>query len=200
MEQFKLSKWVWTEKDYETMGWHDSIVYGIRLKDNLEFDIDYIFQWNKPEIEGFPFTFWVSPATLIFEKPIEITFELTQAFDETWFEIENIEMNVANKSKLWTVVTRQGDISFKCDCFIQIIRRKPNIEFGQSIGYEERGGFSFGTIPGDKFNEELKPEIVDRRKRDFELYEMARCRFQLRKELETHSMDENRGKLLRRIY
>ena len=158
MEEFTLSKWVWNEEDYEIMGWHDSVVYGFRLGDNLEFDIDYIFKWNEPEIEGFPITFWISPATLIFEKPIEIRFELTQTFDESWFEIEEIEMNFSDKLKLWTVVTQQGEISFKCESFKQIIRSKPILQFGPSIGYDERGGVSFSTIPGNQHKEELKPE------------------------------------------
>lgn len=32
------------------MGWHDSSVYGVRLNRSLEIDVDYIFQWNQPEV------------------------------------------------------------------------------------------------------------------------------------------------------
>ena len=39
--------------DFEQMGWHDATVYGISLSKNLEIDLDYIFQWNQPEVEGF---------------------------------------------------------------------------------------------------------------------------------------------------
>ena len=94
MEQFELEKWTWNEEDFQTMGWHDSTVYGLRFNGNLELDIDYIFKWNEPEIEGFKFTFWVSPATLIFENPTKFNIELTQSFEESWLEMEDIEMTI----------------------------------------------------------------------------------------------------------
>ena len=96
MTDYELEKWTWTEKDFEQMGWHDATIYGLRLTENLELDIDYILQWNQPDIEGFQFTFWVAPATLVFEKPIDLTFELTQSFDDKWFEIDDIEMEIVD--------------------------------------------------------------------------------------------------------
>ena len=92
MTDYELEKWIWTEKDFEQMGWHDATIYGLRLTKNLELDIDYILQWNQPDEEGFHFTFWVAPATLIFERPTDLTFELTQSFDDKWLEIDDIEM------------------------------------------------------------------------------------------------------------
>jgi hypothetical protein len=82
MTDYELEKWIWTEKDVEQMGWHDATIYGLRLSENLELDLDYIFQWNQADIEGFQFTFWVAPATLVFEKPTDLSFELTQSFDD----------------------------------------------------------------------------------------------------------------------
>lgn len=43
MENYELEKWVWTENDFEQMGWHDATIYGVRLNQNLEIDLDYIF-------------------------------------------------------------------------------------------------------------------------------------------------------------
>jgi hypothetical protein len=79
MNEYELEKWILTERDFERMGWHDATVDGVRLNQNLEIDLDYIFQWNQPEIEGFRFTFWVAPCTLVFENPTELSFELTQS-------------------------------------------------------------------------------------------------------------------------
>ncbi|MBK8291922.1 MAG: hypothetical protein IPK96_14315 [Flammeovirgaceae bacterium] len=43
MTDYELEKWIWTEKDIEKMGCHDATIYGLRLNENLELDIDYIF-------------------------------------------------------------------------------------------------------------------------------------------------------------
>src|SRR5690606_39565864 len=92
MGKYELEKKIWNETDFEKMGWHDCRIYKIRLTDNLELDIDYILQWNKPDIEGLPFTFWVAPATLVFKKISNIQFEIDTAFDEA-VEIEDIELS-----------------------------------------------------------------------------------------------------------
>ena len=65
---YQLEKKIWTDADFDKMGWHDSNIYKIRLTEDLELDIDYILQWNKPGLEGLPFTFWVAPATLVFKN------------------------------------------------------------------------------------------------------------------------------------
>jgi hypothetical protein len=59
---YTLEKKVWTDQDFEQMGWHDCNIYKIRLTEDLELDIDYILQWNKPDLEGLPFTFWATLA------------------------------------------------------------------------------------------------------------------------------------------
>jgi hypothetical protein len=190
MTDYELEKWTWTEKDFEQMGWHDATIYGLRLTENLELDIDYILQWNQPDIEGFQFTFWVAPATLVFEKPIDLTFELTQSFDDKWFEIDDIEMEKVDSKNIWTIITQQGNISFKADTFRQIIKKRPSFQLGQSIPYDERGGFNFDLLTGDKVADNEKPEINDRRDRDFEAYEIAKRKFTVTKTLE--KLNENR--------
>jgi hypothetical protein len=190
MTDYELEKWTWTEKDFEQMGWHDATIYGLRLTENLELDIDYILQWNQPDIEGFQFTFWVAPATLVFEKPIDLTFELTQSFDDKWFEIDDIEMEKVDSKNIWTIITQQGNMSFKADTFRQIIKKRPSFQLGQSIPYDERGGFNFDLLTGDKVADNEKPEINDRRDRDFEAYEIAKRKFTVTKTLE--KLNENR--------
>jgi hypothetical protein len=166
------------------MGWHDSTVYGVRLNSNLEIDLDYIFQWNQPQVEGFLFTFWVAPCTLVFESPKELSFELTQSFDDKWLEIQDIEISVIDNESHWTVITQQGDISFKAESFKQIVRKPPSLQLGQALPYDERGGFSFDLTPGGSSMIESRPEILQRRKKQFEDYELAKRRFQLTKDLE----------------
>lgn len=193
MGDYELEKWIWTEKDFAQMGWHDATVYGVRLNQNLELDLDYIFQWNQPEVEGFHFTFWVAPSTLIFENPEALSFELTQSFDDKWLEIEDIEMNVIDNVINWTIITQQGDISFKAESFRQIVRKKPSLQLGQTVPYDERGGFSFDLTPGETLKLEQRPEIIQRRKKQFEDYELAKRRFALNMELEKLSDNRDAG-------
>lgn len=185
MEKYELEKWVWTENDFEQMGWHDATIYGVRLNQNLEIDLDYIFQWNQPEVKGFQFTFWVGPCTLVFESPTELSFELTQSFDDKWLEIQDIEMTVVDNERHWIIITQQGDMSFKSDSFKQIVRELPSLQLGQAIPYDERGGFRFDLTPGDSSKIESRPEILQRRKKQFEDYELAKRRFALASELES---------------
>src|ERR1700754_2827162 len=138
MGDYELEKWIWTEKDFVQMGWHDATVYGVRLNKNLELDLDYIVQWNQPEVEGFYFTFWVAPSTLVFENPEALSFELTQSFDDKWLEIEDIELSVIDNVRNWTIITQQGDISFKAESFKQIVRKKPSLQLRQTVPYDER--------------------------------------------------------------
>jgi len=177
------------------MGWHDATIYGLRLTKNLELDIDYILQWNQPDEEGFHFTFWVAPATLIFERPTDLTFELTQSFDDKWLEIGDIEMEKIDSKQVWTILTQQGHISFKADTFKQVIRRRPSFQLGQRIPYDERGGFSFDLTPGDKLNGEFRPDIVERRKKQYEYYELAKRKFRLKKEFENLNERRDKGQI-----
>lgn len=200
MMVYELEKWIWTEKDFGQMGWHDATVYGFRLTENLELDIDYILQWNQPDIKGFHFTFWVAPATLVFERPTDLTFELTQSFDDRWLEIQDIEMSTVDGKIVWTIITQQGSISFKADMFRQIIRRKPTFQLGQTIPYDERGGFSFDQTTGENIVEETRPEILDRRRRDFEAYELAKKKFSVTKTLEKLHESRDSGQIETKVY
>lgn len=195
MKNFELEKWIWTEEDFDKMGWHDAKVYGLRLGENLELDIDYIFKWNQPDIEGFHFTFWIAPSTLVFEKPTDLLFELTTSFGDSWLDIQDIDLKIVDNKRVWTIITLQGDISFKSNAFNQIIRRKPTLQLGQSIPFDERGGFSFALTTGDKIIENEKPEITDRRKKDFEAYELAKQKFGVLKTLEKLNKDRDSGQL-----
>lgn len=200
MTDYEIEKWIWTEKDFAQMGWHDATIYGLRLTENLELDIDYILQRNQPDIEGFQFTFWVAPATLVFDKPTDLKFELTQSFDDKWLEIDDIDMEIVEGKRVWTIITHQGNITFKTDTFKQIIRKKPTFQLGQSIRYNERGGFSFDITTGDKINEPVRPDIDEQRKKDFESYELAKIKFGVTRTLEKLHEDRDSGQIQTKNY
>jgi hypothetical protein len=183
LEEYKLEKWIWTEKDFNNMGWHDSTIYSLRFQENLELDIDYIFRWNKSEVEGFYYTFWVAPATLVFKNPSELTFEFSDSFDYSFFEIEDIVLETDDKTS-WTIIFRQGHISFKACNFKQIIRKRPSLQLNQKVPFDERGGISFSIIPGDGKTEALTSDIIERRRKQFQEYEMAKKLLVLKSDLE----------------
>jgi hypothetical protein len=70
--QGTLDRAVWTDADFETMGWHDNAVHAISFADDessrLLLDLDYILRWLQPEPPKKNFSFLIAPATLIFEN------------------------------------------------------------------------------------------------------------------------------------
>lgn len=175
MNKYELEKKIWTEADFENMCWHDCRIYKLRLADNLELDIDYILQWNKSDIEGLPFTFWVAPATLVFKKISNIQFDLDTAFDEA-IEIEDIELTKTDNKHQWTIITQQGDFEFQADGFTQWFRQEPFFQFGQTISYIERFGFSLEQTTEQYNPNRNREDIIEARKKDSEHYENVKKR------------------------
>jgi hypothetical protein len=77
-----LSKATWTEADLTDMGWHDCRVHAVSVGEyeddtlppaRLLLDLDYIVRWVEPAQRDSPFTFWITPATLVFEQAWNIT-------------------------------------------------------------------------------------------------------------------------------
>jgi len=194
MDKYELEKKIWTDDDFEKMGWHDCRIYKIRLTDKLELDIDYILQWNKPDIEGLPFTFWVAPATLVFKNINNIQFEIDTAFDEA-VEIEDIELNKSGNKILWTIITQQGDIEFTADGFTQWIRQEPFFQFGQTISYIERCGFSLEQTTDQENPNRIRQDIIEQQKKDFEHYENVKKRQLKRQEKSDLEEQRENGKI-----
>ena len=52
MDNYKLEKTVWSEHDFETMGWHDATIWAMVAdteKYEYAIDLDYIFKWVHPK-------------------------------------------------------------------------------------------------------------------------------------------------------
>jgi len=194
MDKYELEKKIWTDADFEKMGWHDCRIYKIRLTDKLELDIDYILQWNKPDIEGLPFTFWVAPATLVFKNINDIQFEIDTAFDEA-VEIEDIELNKSDNKIQWIIITQQGDIEFTADGFTQWIRQEPFFQFGQTISYIERYGFSLEQTTEQENPNRIRQDIIEQQKKDFEHYENVKKRQLKRQEKSDLEEQRENGKI-----
>ncbi len=187
MANFELIKRIWTEKDFEQMGWHDATVYGLRLNNDFELDIDYILQWNEPDLEGFRFTFWVAPATLAFKnvRNLEFEVEINPAnLPINAIEISDIDRSRKGPTSHWTIITQQGDFEFDSGGYEQFIRQEPSLEYGPSISFIERNGFSLERATNQELPKRLRDDTNERRKRESEQYENAKKRHLVRQETE----------------
>jgi hypothetical protein len=159
LTKYNLEKTIWTDEDFEKMGWHDSSVYAISFSDPAEvnlsfmcFDLDYIFKWIHP-IEGeHCFSFWVSPCTLIFEDVINLKMEFDSGL------ISPIGLEIAGISKLendnsndrvikWQIDFQTGVMIFESSGFKQIVRKEPIFSSSQSLSFKDREGISFSKVP-----------------------------------------------------
>lgn len=150
-----VEKYLWTENDFDLMGWHDATFYAIGFlpeKYQLLLDIDYIFKWIEPtEGETF-YKFLVSPATLMFENVHGLSVSISEPYRP--LQIQNIERrnpkpptNAEYMDRTeewhWLIDLEIGEIEFDSVGFRQIIRREPVLTDSQSLGLEIRGGISF---------------------------------------------------------
>ncbi|GAB3825235.1 hypothetical protein [Hymenobacter jeollabukensis] len=196
LDGYELEKWLWTEADFETMGWHDASVYAWRLQGSeLLMDIDYIFQWNQPEVEGTSFTFWVAPATLVFHEVQNVEFDFdfigTEPFKAAALEIDSLELETPNE---WTIQFHNGYLGFTATGFSQYIRKAPSFEFGQQVSYPNRAGNSFervtGEVQADAFN------FAEFRKTNiWRLYQLMLDQARVRQQLEQLLDERAAGKL-----
>ncbi len=158
---FEPVKLIWTQEDYEQMGWHDCSIYGLVFlpveeteTTHLALDIDYIFKWVNPLKPGQPISFWVSPCTLVFKD----TFALTMNIDKKGgasdmleiadlYLVEKVEQETNKWIYEWTIDLQEGWVNFKSSGFEQIVRQKPIFTNGQFLTLEERNGVNFSQTP-----------------------------------------------------
>ena len=152
VEDYILEKQVWTDADFETMGWHDATIWAMAvISDDFElvFDIDYILRWVHPIPPEQYFNFWVSPATLVFPGVQNIKIDMDLDY------IQLIEVADISREGLlarpdgsltkwkWVIELQQGRIEFAASGFTQYFRKRP--VFGKQPGLDlgQRGGLSF---------------------------------------------------------
>jgi hypothetical protein len=159
-EIYTLEKPVWTHEDFASMGWHDVVIHAITFRPEVyEFvlDVDYIFAWVDPQPPSPYFSFWISPATLVFQNVVNFK---AQMEDPLGLQIMGISRkdprpprnadSIPLKTEwTWTIDLLQGEIEFSSAGFCQYIRRSPIRVSAQHFSLEERGGISFeraGTL------------------------------------------------------
>ena len=159
MQEYVVEKWIWSEADFEEMGWHDSHIHGMAFfPDDFEltFDVDYILKWVDPEPDETYFKFWVAPATLVFKNVHDVEFEIDSYNGN--LEIDNIkreqesrpinaELTGNTREWLWTIECQEGEIRLRSVAYEQFIRAAPQLVLRQTLDRKTIGiSFARGRV------------------------------------------------------
>ncbi|WP_447635657.1 hypothetical protein [Flavobacterium microcysteis] len=138
-------KEIWTDADFEEMGWHDSYIHAISLlNENLEFclDIDYLFKWVLDDQSNL-YNFWVSPCTLLFlnvlNLKIDIDFQNTVGLDILDINRNNPRTSSDKEKTLWDfeIITDKGYITFESSGYKQVVKKQPILSQSQVLTREK---------------------------------------------------------------
>lgn len=150
MQSYELDKTVWTEQDYEVMGWHDCRLWAmVADTEAFEFslDIDYIFQWVKPGPGETYFKFWICPVTMVFENAhtVRINIESQLGF----IELDHLHKEEERKNEytgliehLYRFECQEGEVSLRASGYKMYVRQLPRLTQAQSLDFAVRGGIS----------------------------------------------------------
>jgi hypothetical protein len=155
---YKLEKPIWTDVDFDIMGWHDSPIYGMEylsdsltLSNELIFDLDYILEWINPVPPDRNFSFWIVPATLVFKNIEELSIQMDHkppnTFDFEVIDIHRLEaFQTADKVPYWKwhVELGNGNIYFTATGYEQIIKQAPALTKAQA--FPNRGETNFSRM------------------------------------------------------
>ena len=149
MQSFELEKSIWSDADFDVMGWHDARIYAFAfIPEEYEFrlDVDYIFKWVDPAEGHQYFSFWVSPVTLCFENSSDIKIDVHIG---SYYELEILDVrrtllgktpNGKFDSWLFEIETNNGIISLNATGYKQYVRMPPMHSESQALTLAQRGG------------------------------------------------------------
>jgi hypothetical protein len=152
VEPYALEKLIMTDREFEEMDWHDVQIHAIGLanefprRTELLMDLDYILRWVNPLPPREYFSYWLSPATLVFENVFKLDLNMQSEQLECQIDQINREPKVTRNgavTSLWTLKLHQGEITFWSTGYTQYFRRHPVLHHKQHFIRDERGGLSF---------------------------------------------------------
>ena len=157
----RLPKAVWSDADFDTMGWHDATVYALAVVPDAEFlsrlvfDLDYIVEWVHPRFGRRSFQFWIAPATLVFGEAWELEGHLEasslsdggQCLELLDLRREAVEDR--HGGYRWHLDGAGFDLSFRAPGYRQTFRRAPLLTDEQRLTLEQRGGVALDEVPFD---------------------------------------------------
>jgi hypothetical protein len=151
--QEELEKATWTDADFEVMGWHDCRVHAVSIGvregnfpwNRVLLDLDYIVKWVDPAPGERHFSFWIAPATLVFDEAWDITGQLDPMND--LLEIAGLYRLASpdhNPDSVWHIDGQNFDLRLRASAYTQYLRKPPiHSAKAQYLTQTERGGLSF---------------------------------------------------------
>jgi hypothetical protein len=148
-----VSKSNWTDADFEDMGWHDATVHALATRPEedhtgrLLIDLDYIIEWVPPTDGETSFSFWLAPATLVFEHAWDLTLQIDH-LDSAGLELELDAVTrtsgpAPGRSRVWTLEGHNFTLAITSVGYRQYLRKAPIWSRGQRLDTTQRGGISF---------------------------------------------------------
>lgn len=148
-----LEKATWTDADFDVMGWHDCRVHAVSVGEREEgdfpwnrvlLDLDYIVGWVDPAFLRRHFTFWMAPATLVFDEAWDIKGELDPGNDLLEIaDLHRLESPDDRPDPLWHVEGQNFELHLRAPGYTQYLRTAPIHTRSQILTQAERGGLSF---------------------------------------------------------
>ena len=149
MDHYELEASIWTDADFDRMGWHDCRIHAMGFNPAAgEFllDIDYIFAWVPPPAGETYFKFWLAPATLVFEESSDMRIDVS-----TWSDlgIDRVLRSAPQQlpdgrlAYTYTLECQQGEISVSASGYRMFVKRMPVLQQGQVLESAQRGGQTF---------------------------------------------------------
>lgn len=142
-----LEKSVWSEHDLAHLGFHDVRVVAVALTDSTEsgpsrfiMDIDYLVRWVMPEAPARRYSFWISPATLVFDD----VWSLSGKLAGTQPAMDAIDRLDGDAGGGWHIEGDGFELRLITSAgFSLYMRRPPVFTDRQCLTLEQRGGISF---------------------------------------------------------
>jgi len=146
-----MDEYLWTENDFDQMGWHDNHVHGFQIIEGdygagqLILDIDYILEWINAD-EG-KYKFRILPAVLKFKGVTNLRLALdyeTLTAGLGPFSIHAIERKIEPRERyeaqIWTIIINwpEGNVRFEAEGFEQRGIGEPQITEEQYLSFEGR--------------------------------------------------------------
>ncbi|MFG1780248.1 hypothetical protein ACGFIR_13955 [Micromonospora sp. NPDC049051] len=148
-----LSKATWTDADFPSMGWHDCRVHAVSIGEyeddtlppaRMLLDLDYIVRWVQPTGQDGRFTFWVAPATLVFERAWNIEGTLGPLHEVMEIaDLHRLPSPDSSSEPLWHIEGQNFDLRLRAAAYTQHIRLPPQHVHRQVLTSTERAGISF---------------------------------------------------------
>ena len=147
-----LSKATWTDADFPSMGWHDCRVHAVSIGEYADdtfpparmlLDLDYIVRWVQPAGRDRHFTFWIAPATLVFERAWNIDGRLGPLHEV--MEIADVHRHDSPDSSpepLWHIEGQNFELRLRAVGYTQYLRLPPQHVPRQALTSTERAGIS----------------------------------------------------------